>query len=246
MRRYRGSLSANKISKELANYTKILAIATIILAIATILLVFVNQNLTDITKEYYKYNSPDVSLIEGYIAKLYVLRDNNSGSTYFTILGMSSVYNSALSRDVALLKQKNLGNSFNLSKSNKIGRNDTISIEGSSFPIPISPGESPKNVPLLITYKKERIINTNATVELEIDEKISIIEVLHPNKTILTNLTSLKPMNIIYTMGKDTAIVKMNDGGIYNIDVRYTEDKETYEKWKITFLRPYGISALII
>lgn len=247
VRRYRRSHSSNEINRKMVNYQKglyiftgILAIATVLLAIFTFLLYNSNEKLTNITTDYYKYHSPDVSLINGYIAKLYVLRDNNSG-TYFTVLGIASVYNSKLSTDTALIRQKNLGKSYTLLN------NDTVSVEGSSFPIPIVPGYPPKDVPILVTYKNQKIMDTNAPVEIAIDEDAFNLEVLHPtSKIILYNLTSLNPANITYTMGKDKADVKMNDGSIYEIDVRYTEDKKTYQDWKLTFLRPYGISSIII
>lgn len=127
-----------------------------------------------------------------------------------------------------------------------IGNNDTISIEGNPSPIPIIPGEPAINVPLMMTYNSEDNINLNKTVEFEIIEEISIIEVIHPNKTILANITTLKPTNITYIMGTDSAIVKNSDGITYSIDVRYTDNEDTYKDWKITFLRPYGIGSLIV
>ena len=101
---------------------------------------------------------PDVSLIEGYAAKLYVFHDNKSEPS-FTVIAIASVYNSAQSDDIALVKQKYLGISHKPFENKKvtiyelygnsitniyeedIGNNDTISIEGPFSPIPIIPGE---------------------------------------------------------------------------------------------------------
>lgn len=46
-------------------------------------------------------------------------------------------------------------------------------------------------------------------------------------------------------MGSETASIKMNDSHTYTIDVRYTEDKETYRDWKRIFLSEYGTGAFI-
>lgn len=261
---------------EIKNYPKILAYATIVLAFATVVLAIAtgilaietiklsnsNEKLTNITLEYYGYHLPKVSLIQGNVANLYVFRDNNSGP-YLTVLGLASVYNSAESDDIALIRHKYIGTSFRPYANNiiklhtvqgnsiqsyeiDIGNNDTISVEGNQFPIPISPGEQKKDIPLLITYKPEDIVDLNTPIGLVILEEITIIEIIHPvEKTILTNLTALKSTNITYIMGEDTAIVKSNDGNTYNIEVRYTEDVETYRDWKKMLLRPYGSSLTV-
>ena len=263
--------SRRKIEDGLTKYTKLMALATLFLffaaclsAYATIQISDSNEKMTDITKEFYRYHLPEVSLIEGYVGKLYVFRDNKSGS-FFTVIGFASVYNSAQSDDIALARQKYLGKSYKPFENTKITiygvqdnsmieiyeidieNNDTISIEGNPSPIAIIPGEPPIDIPLMMTYKSEDDINLNKTVEFEIVEEISIIEVIHPiNKTILANITTLKPTNITYIMGKDSAIVRNSDGRTYNIDVRYTENEDTYRDWKRIFLRPYGISSFIV
>jgi len=269
--------SATKVVRNFINNIKLIN-PNVILAIATVLLLVVsflqyqanlelsdsNEKLTNITTEYYRYHSPEVSLIQGNVAKLYVLRDGNS-TTYFTVLGFASVYNSALSDDIALVRQENTGNTYKLFDDTKItiygvqGNvitqiyevnipiNDSISIESTTIPIPIIPGEPPKEIPLLMTYRIENTIELNTTVELEIIKEISNIEVIHPNtKKIIANFTALDPTNITYIMGKDMAIVEKNGRNVYNIEVRYTENKETYQNWKRTFLRPYGLSSLTI
>ena len=266
--------SATKVVRniiKLINPNVILTIATVLLLVVSFLqyqanleLSDSNEKLTNITTEYYRYHSPEVSLIQGNVAKLYVLRDGNS-TTYFTVLGIASVYNSALSDDIALVRQENTGNSHKLFDDKKytiygvqgnvitpiyevnIPINDSISIESTTIPIPIIPGEPPKEIPLLMTYRIENTIELNTTVELEIIKEISNIEVIHPNtKKIIANFTALDPTNITYIMGKDMAIVEMNGRNVYNIEVRYTEHKETYQNWKRTFLRPYGLSSLTI
>lgn len=267
-----------KTAKDFTNHTKKLTNPNIIMAIATVLLLVVsflqyqanlelsdsNEKLTNITTEYYRYHSPEVSLIQGNVVKLYVLHDGNS-ATHLTVLGLASVYNCATSDDIALVRQENLGYSYKPVEDQKItvyevqgnvvtpiyevniATNDSISIEGCTIPIPIIPGEPPKDVPLLMTYKIENTIELNTTIELEIIEEISNIEVIHPNsKKIISNFTALEPINITYVMGQDKAIVKRGEVIIYNIEVRYTDNKETYQNWKRTFLRPYGLSSLTI
>ena len=300
MSRYRRVLSANSnkqlalYTEKLANYTKVLAFATTLLFIATLGLVFINQNLsesnenlTNVTTEFYRYHPPDVSLIHGSIYKLFVLRDNNSG-TYLTLLGISSIYNSAQSDDIALIRQKKLGetiefvspkikliegnlNTYNLN----LKVNDTIQIEGNPFPIPVKPGEAPKIVPTSITYRMERILDYNtpcyilikgnsshskynhtfnydnltnqfipepdvSTCDLTIQTNVTDLEVLHPiSKEIITNLTNTEPVEIKYVVGQNKAIVNLNHITYY-INVEYTEDKETYQNWKIKFLTAYS------
>ena len=305
MSRYRGlSANSNKqlalYTEKLAKYTRILAIATILLVVATLGLLAINHNLsesneklTNVTTEFYRYHPPDVSLIHGSIYKLFVLRDNNSG-TYLTLLGISSIYNSAQSDDIALIRQKKLGetiefvspkikliegnlNTYNLN----LKVNDTIKIEGNPFPIPVKPGEVPKVVPTSITYHMERILDYNAacyillkgnsshskynhifnydnltnqyipetdvsTCDLTIQTNITDLEVLHPiSKEIITNLTNAEPVEIKYIIGQNRAIVNLNYG-IYYINVEYTEDRETYQNWKIKFLTSYSPVSVTI
>lgn len=235
-----------KYTKILAIATVILAVATLILAISTIKLSDSNEKLTEITEEFYRYHPPDIGLTSGYVAKLYVLR-NNSYGTYITVLGIYSIYNSASSDDIALVRKTNLKESFKPLDIQDVSINDSLSIEGNLFPISIIPGESPKEMPILVTRKIEKMIENDDEIKLEIKSDISRIEVIHPtDNKILTNLTVLNPCNITFTMGQNTAIVEMNDSIKYNIDIRYTEDYEIYQNWKRTFLRPYGISSFTI
>ena len=264
--------STNDMKIELVNATKTTARFTKILAIATILLFFVsflqyqanlklsesNEILTNITKEFYEYHPPEVSLITGDIDKLYIL--NNNTESKITIVGIASVYNSGLSDDIALVIQKRIGappyiqnekvtlygvqgNTTTKLYEEYTGRNYTIYIDGNPIPISVPPKEQ-KEIPILMTYKLEK---ASETVELEIMEELSDIEVIHPtNKTILKNITALKPATITYTMGNDKAFVKCDDGISYKIDVRYTTNEETYMDWKASFLRQFGVSSLII
>lgn len=217
-----------------------------------------NEKLTNITDEHYKYHPPEVTLIKAYVSKLYVLKDNNSG-TYLSILGIASIYNSALSDDIALVRQKNIGQldkPFEYKIKILVGdksyegplmpSNVVKSVEGNLFPTSVIPGNPPADVPLLTTYKTSKIMNLNKTIDFVVDTNFSVIEVIHPvNKTILTTLTSFEPTNVTYIMGSETASIKMNDSHTYTIDVRYTEDKETYRDWKRIFLSEYGTGAFI-
>lgn len=246
-------LNKRNIDEDLSKYTKILAFATIILAIATVLLVFEtlklsdsNERLTKISEEFYKYHPPDVGLTPGYISEIYVLR-NSSYGTLISVLGVYTIYNSAISDDAALIKKTNLRES---SIPPDIP-NKTISgyttIEGNSFPIPIIPGDPPKQLPLLVTRQIGIIIEDNSTIYLEIQENISKIEIIHPvNMTILSNLTALEPCNVTYKMGQNEAIVMMNDGSKYSIKVDYSEDYEQYKYWKSKFLNQFGTGYFII
>lgn len=217
MTRYRRRNSANRINNQLAHYTKVLAIATIILTISTIFLVYFNYNLsssneklTNITTEFYSYHPPDVSLIKGMILKLYVLRDNNSG-TYLTVVGVSSVYNSAQSDDIAVVRQKNLGKSYsfenlkmtiyevqpNLITSYDLESqlNDTIDIEGIPFPIPVKPGDLPRKIPTLITYHMGNNIDLNTTCNISIKGNTSQTSNIHTfSKNLLTNQITMEPV----------------------------------------------------
>lgn len=205
-----------------------------------------NEKLTIATTEFYKYHPPEVVLIKGQVIKLYVLKD--STGNYFTIVGLASVYNSALSDDIALIEKKYIKNSY-LIKASEKDDSSTIEgnlyIEGNIFPIPLNPGDS-NDFPLLGTFKTNDLINQNFTIDVTVNTTVSIIEVIHPiNKTILANLTAFEPINIIYRMGSDEATVINNDINT-SIQVRYTDDIDLYHSWKQTFLSNYGTGAFII
>ena len=224
-----------------------------------------NEKLTNITTEYYRYHPPEVSVIQGYVGKLLVFSDGNRG-TYITILGLASVYNNAQSDDIALVRVKNFRKSirgyglkthFNIEENHKIPDDTapfyfTVIFEGNSFSIPVIPGNSPKEIPLIITLFDEfrdlninHANNKNNNMSIIIDELN--IEVVHPNnKEIMENLTVLKPIEINYTIGQNKAQVKSNDGKIHEIIVKSTQNKEIYDTWKLNFLSSYGSSSFII
>lgn len=238
--------SNEKYTKTLAFATVILAVATVALAFSTINLSNSNERLTELTEEFYMYHPPEIGLTSGYIGKIYVLR-NNSYGTYITILGVYSIYNSATSDDTALIRKTNSKESFKQSDNQGMLNNYSFTIEANSFPIPINPGESPKEMPILVTSEIKEVINNGNEIRLKIESDISKIEVIHPiDERILANFTTLNSCNVILIMGENTAIVEMNDSKKYNVEIRYTEDHEEYQNWKRTFLRPYGASSFLI
>jgi len=252
-------ISKNRFLKE-ENRKKLKSFSSILMIIFTLLLVLVaflqynvnlkisesNEKLTKITTEFYKYHPPEVILIKGEVIKLYVLKDRTG--TYFTIVGLASVYNSALSDDIALIENKYIEHSNPLKTIENNGSSTiegNLYIEGNIFPIPLNPGDS-SDFPLLATFKTDDLISQNFTFNITLDSTVSTIEVIHPiNKTILDNLTAFEPINIVYLMGSDEAIVKKN-GHNKSIQVRYTDDTDLYHGWKQTFLSNYGTGSFLI
>lgn len=226
-------------TEKLAGYTKMLAVATIVLALTTGLLFLATQDisesneiLTNVTEEFYSYHPPDVSLISGFIDKLYVLKYNNS-ETYFTISGYYSTYNSALADDIALVQQADIGNPI-------IDDNIVFVVEGIVSPFPVTQGKFSGELPLLSTLNiKQQSIEKNASITINFSP--IYVNVTHPlNKTRLANLTAIESTTIIYTMGEEKATVQMNGGHTHSIYVGYTEDVEMYNLWKKTMLLQYG------
>ena len=238
-------------TEKLAIYTQKLAVATIVLTVATICLLIVaglslsatqdisesNEKLTNITEDFYTYHPPDVSLISGHIAKLYVVRTNNS-ETYLTVLGYYSPYNSALADDIALVQQAHIGKQFMMA-------NGVIVVEGIIPPFPVIPGEFLEEIPLLMTHKIQESIEISTIMNITIPPLYA--NITHPvNKTLLANLTAIESVNINYTMGENKATMYLSDGHTQSIYVRYTEDIETYNDWKNTMLLQHGSSFYII
>ncbi|MCK5660883.1 MAG: hypothetical protein KAH86_05940 [Methanosarcinales archaeon] len=239
-------------TEKLAIYTKKLAVATIVLTVATICLLIVaglslsttqdisesNEKLTNVTEEFYSYHPPNVSLISGYIGKLYVLKKNNS-ETYLTVFGYYSPYNSASADDIALVQQAHIGESF-------IGENGAVTVvEGVITPFPVIQGKFSGELPLMSTLKIRQSIEMNVTIDVEIPP--IYLNVTHPlNRTLLANLTATEFAIINYTMGEEKATIHMDGGHTQPIDVRYTEDIEMYNHWKKTMLLQHGYSIYII
>ena len=255
-----------KYTRQLTLFTLLLFIATLALASIAYLQYNVDLKMSEITSDFYTYHSPDASVIDGYVTNLYVL-NNNSTKMYISVVGLASVYNSALSDDVALVKKMNLRKNYKpfndeiimIASIVDMGtgevlqrqeipyvRNGTVNVEGNIFPISINSGES-EYIPILISYVRETPFEENNTIDLEIDTNVTQLEVIHPtNKTILYTMTAFSPINITYIMGKDTAIVKVDNHTSYNANVRYTEDENTYRDWKYKFLLQYGEGAFVV
>lgn len=254
-----------KYTRWLTGFTFLLFIATLALASIAFSQYKVDLKMSDITSDFYTYHSPDAAVIDGYVTNLYVL-NNNSTKMYISVVGLASVYNSALSDDVALVKKMDLGNSYKQFKDEIIityivdmetgevlqqkeilfVRNDTVHVEGNIFPISINSGES-EYIPILISYVRDTPFEANSTIDLEINANATQLEVIHPiNKTILYTMAAFSPINITYIMGEDTAIVKVDNHTSYNANVRYTEDENIYRDWKYRFLLQYGKGAFVV
>lgn len=239
----------NKVNEE--NNEK-LTKATCWLVIATILLVVVgglqlilssnlvdlNEKMTNITFEFYRYHPPDVSLTNGYIARLFVCQDKSMG-TYITLYGMGEIYNSDQSNDIALVRPKKLAMEQTFD-------NGRIVIEGNRNYISIIPGEEPKLIPILVTYQINKDFVLNDSIDINVNSNISQIEVIHPlDKKILNNIKVLEPANISYKFGENTAKLDQSDYGV-NIQVLYFEDYHEYVDMKKNILFDYGKTAVLI
>ncbi|MFY1112722.1 MAG: hypothetical protein AB3K77_13735 [Methanosarcinaceae archaeon] len=199
-----------------------------------------NELLTNVTSNYYAYNPPDVSVTSRWIAYLFVC-NNESKGTYITVVGLPSFYNSALSNDVALLKPRGATREKRVS----YGR---IVMESNAYPIPLSPGESPKIVPLLITHHYENnTFQSKEQINISVDSNASIVEVIHPvNKQIIENINSLENVTIHYVFGETNAKIYYENGYDPRIPVQYTTNYDIYENLKRNLLSVYGDGALTI
>lgn len=256
---------------ELVKVTRWLFYATVILALVaalqfagTLKIADSNEKMTDITEIFYEYHPPNVTLIDGSFAKLYVLKQNGS-NTEISVVGIASVYNSALSDDVALVK-KNVYSTpyYPLSEAkfifyivnNTTGDiysttevpiiiNDTLFVEGNSFPLPVNPG-SFTYIPIMLTIKSNSDVPLNKSINFTIDHNHTRFEVVHPTtKKQISNFSSCETSHITYIMGENIAHVTEITGREYIVDVRYTEDKEVYTEWKNIYLLQYGRGALV-
>jgi len=221
------------------------------LVIVTLLLFMVTWQLVDVTEEFYGYNPPHVNVVYGQVGKLYVFR-NESYGTYFSIVGLSHVYNSGIADDLAVVRQKYWGLQVDVRLEEHLGSEGVrkidaiLGFEGSPYPIPVPAGDPTVEIPILLTCSTKEIIELNKTLHLIIGDDISL-EVIHPvTEELIDNVTALKPINITYEVGDKTAKAETIDGRKLTLDVRYTEDFDTYVNWKERFLSEYGIKARVL
>jgi len=245
--------------------TKYLGDPTFWLVIVTFLLVVVTWQLADITEEFYEYHPPNVNVVYGQVVKLYVFR-NESYGTYFSIVGVSHVYNSGIADDDAVVRQKHWGLGANTTIEEDLGFSlifvqrgvviqrirgvrkidARLSFEGSPYPIPVPAGGPTAEIPILLTSSTKEILELNSTLNLIIGKDI-FLEVIHPiTKELIDNVTALESINITYVMGDDTAKAETIDGRKLILDVRYTEDVDTYTNWKERFMSSHGIDAKVL
>lgn len=247
----------------------IMIIVTVSIAASTCQMVEVNKQLTKITDEFYEYHPPNITVTYGQVTKLYVLRNESCG-TYISLVGLAHVYNSGTADDVAVIRQKGLGLVSNLPATRKeeeivkvysedqlyqilvTTRIDEVDepaseyFEGSPYQVAVIPGASPVEMPILITSRIDKVIESNATIELIIEEGYARLEVIHPTtKELIGNITSLEPINITYKMGEGTADAETIDGRTLIMDVRCTENVDTYIYWKKTFMHEHGIKGAL-
>lgn len=239
----------------------ITVIVTVLTVIATVFIMIFNgllwsvtlqmaeidQQLTKVTGEYYEYHPPKVTVTYGQVTKLYVLRNESCG-TYISLIGLAHVYNSGIANDIAVIQQKGRGSGYDSAiQTEENGMIAAIvDFEGSPYPVPLSPGAFPTEMPILITAHTDKVIELNSTIELIIEKEYARLEVIHPiNKKLIDNITSLESIDITYNIGKETADAETADGGMLIMDVRYTDNIDTYMIWKKTFMYEHGIKGAL-
>ena len=228
----------------------IIAIATIIIAISTYYTYQATDQIAEITQQEYEYHPPKVTVTYGQVIGLYILR-NESFGTYISLVGLTHVYNSGTADDVAVIPQKGYGLGDGIAIKMKNESEDVIHtsvenvyFEGSPYQIPIIPGASPTEVPILITTNTDETIDLNYTIELILKKEFAHLEVINPaTEEFICNITSLEPINITYKMGENTADAKTANGEALIIDVGYTDESDTYWKWRKKFMEDHGIAA---
>ncbi|MDD2666633.1 MAG: hypothetical protein PHD13_04085 [Methanocellales archaeon] len=226
----------------------------------------ISQELSNITEEFYEYHPPKVSVIYGSVLKLYVLNNSNY-ETCLTIVGISQVYNSGTADDDAFVRQQYWGLGSNTTIERDLGFSlifvqegeviqriraiekidARLSAEGSPYPIPVRAGGPAVEIPILLTSSTKEKFKLNSKLNLTIGKDIRL-EIIDPiNKNVTANESAfIGPANITYVMGETTAKMETSDGRSLTIDVRYTEDVDTYKSWKQTFLFEQGIVAPVL
>ena len=225
----------------------IMAIATIIIAISTYYTYQATDQIAEITQQEYEYHPPKVTVTYGQVIKLYVLRNESCG-TYISLVGLAHVYNSGIANDIAVIQQKGRGLGYGsaIQTEENVMIDAIVDFEGSPYPVPLSPGAFPTEMPILITSHTDKMIELNSTMELIIKKEDARLEVIHPiNKKLIDNITSLESINITYKMGEETADAETADGRMLIMDVRYTDNIDTYMIWKKTFMYEHGIKGAL-
>ncbi len=236
------------------------------LVLFTLCLAVFSGVLTFSTYNAYKYHPPDVSVVYGSVLKLYVL-NNSKYETCLTIVGISQVYNSGIADDDAFVRQQYWGLGTNTTMERDLGFSlifvqggeviqriratekvdARLSLEGSPYPIPVRAGGPAVEIPILLTSSTKEKFELNSRLNLTIGKDIKI-EIIDPiNKNVTANESAfVGPATISYIMGETTAKMETSDGRLLTIDVRYTEDVDTYKSWKKTFLSDRGIVAPVL
>jgi hypothetical protein len=227
--------------------------ATIAMAVFSCLLWDVNRDmaaidnkLTNLTEEHYRYHPPNVSVISGLAVELYVYRNESKG-TYLTIARVSKLYNSGVADDYGVVRLEDtaltLGNTIKEDNGERIDALELVECSGE--PIPIPKGGPVVEIPLCLNFFTREILPLNSRINMQIGEK-PLFEVRHPiTKEILSNISALEHNNISYVMGGDSAMAEIMNGRKVNITTYYTEDLSTYKGWKKDFFRRHGATGTI-
>jgi hypothetical protein len=247
----------------LVGATIAIAVFSFLLWVATQEMTDINRQLTKITEEHYEYHPPNVSVISGMVLELYVYR-NESNGTYLTIAGLSKFYNSGVADDYGVVRPKHWGLSpkteseVKLMYSLLLDENLTLEVTGvreidtyrfvecPGVPIPVSPGGPVEEIPLFENFITKDTLNLNTTINLT-TRNCPLFEVIHPiSKEVISNISALENNNISYVMGAKKANAELIDGRKVDIAAYYTEDFNTYERWKKEFLRRHNATGPIV